>query len=594
MTSHPKPGATQPPRGATEPQTYAATAAFDAETPAGRNQESSSSGPPHDASLELPNEFGRYRVEKVLGRGGMGCVYLAHDRQLDRSVALKTPRLEKCTTGRVVERFFREARAVAALNHPNICPIYDVGQHAGTPFIAMGYIEGRSLTDYMASGRRHPERQVAVVIRKIALALHEAHSKGILHRDLKPGNIMIDRRGEPIVMDFGLACRVGDGSQPRLTQEDTIIGTPAYMSPEQIDGRDQIGPASDIYSLGVVLYELLTGQCPFTGTVVSVIGQVLHTEPKPVTELRPEISAELGEICRRAIAKAPRDRFASMAEFAKALGAFLSHKPTVDAAKELKPLTTPLDVKWEGLDELLPPPAPVAGAPLPALQPSWQRKLRRIWKHHSTSIVAAGAVALVVLVALLVLLGGPPQLEDTASPLPSVPAEPQATAPPDKLVSPPDASGPAPPATEPPPEPEPPKPAPPPREVEEPLQAETSEPRRDDPGEMPPPRFPPDRGGAEGVAPFHASSFAELQQRFREADRNGDDKLDPSEIPLHILKRADEDNDELLIFSELHWAYTMQGQKLFAPPDHPKFRRPGHPNPERKPGRPGPKPGPRP
>ncbi len=209
-------------------------------------------------TLGLGRTIGRYKILKVLGSGSMGSVFLAHDSQLDRQVALKAPRLEHDSTGELSQRLYREARAAATLNHPNICPIYDVSEHEGTCFIAMGYVSGQPLAAYVTSKKRQPEREAAKVVRKIALALQEAHAHGILHRDLKPTNIMIDKRGEPIVMDFGVACWFDDRTQTRLTQQGALVGTPAYMSPEQIEGRTKIGPASDIYSLGVLLYQILT------------------------------------------------------------------------------------------------------------------------------------------------------------------------------------------------------------------------------------------------------------------------------------------------------------------------------------------------
>ena len=143
----------------------------------------------------------------------------------------------------------------------------------------MGYVSGQPLSAYIASKKRQPEREAAKVVRKIALALQEAHAQGILHRDLKPNNIMIDKRGEPIVMDFGVACWFEDQTKTRLTQQGAIVGTPAYMAPEQIEGQTKVGPAADIYSLGVLFFQILTGRCPFEGTVLAVISQVLHKAP---------------------------------------------------------------------------------------------------------------------------------------------------------------------------------------------------------------------------------------------------------------------------------------------------------------------------
>ena len=232
--------------------------------------------------------FGRYRILKLLGRGAMGEVYLAEDTLLGRSVALKTPSFKDDETGELLTRFYREARAAATLRHPNICPVYDVGEIDGTHFLTMAYIEGRLLSDYIRPGKPLPDRWILSVIRKLSLAVNEAHRVGIIHRDLKPGNIMIDSQGVPMVMDFGLARQIQREDESRLTQSGMLIGSPAYMSPEQVDSNPhQIGPAADQYALGVVLYELLTGEPPFRGTIIAVIGQILTKEPKAPSQLRP-------------------------------------------------------------------------------------------------------------------------------------------------------------------------------------------------------------------------------------------------------------------------------------------------------------------
>ena len=271
---------------------------------------------------DFPSEFGRYAIKKQLGRGAMGAVFLARDTQLNRDVALKVPTFTDKSPANMIDRFYREARSAATLTHPNICPVYDVGEHDGTHFISMGYIEGRPLSAYIESGKKQPERQAAAVVRKLALALQEAHDKGVIHRDLKPANVMIDQRSEPIVMDFGLARLTNDTEEARLTREGTVMGSPAYMSPEQVEGKT-LGPQCDVYSLGVVFYELLTGQTPYQGSVVSVIGQILAAEPKSPRELRPDISAECSAICLKAMASKQSDRFQSMAEYAQALDAFI-------------------------------------------------------------------------------------------------------------------------------------------------------------------------------------------------------------------------------------------------------------------------------
>ncbi len=277
----------------------------------------------------LPGEeFGRYRIQRTLGEGTMGSVYLALDTQLDRKVALKIPKVNAKVDSKFIERFLREARAAATLSHPNICPVYDVGEIDGTHFITMAYIQGHTLSEFITKEKAQQDRNVANVVRKIALALHEAHVHGMVHRDVKPGNIMIDQRTEPIIMDFGLARQIDDAGDARLTRDGAILGSPAYMSPEQIEGNSaNIGPACDIFSLGVILYELLTGHLPFQGSVASIIGQIVSKEAPPPTAFRADISPRLAEICTKAISKSIDQRYRSMKDFAIALAEFIKAKP---------------------------------------------------------------------------------------------------------------------------------------------------------------------------------------------------------------------------------------------------------------------------
>jgi serine/threonine protein kinase len=279
-----------------------------------------------DPFPSLPAEFGRYRVVKLLGKGGMGAVYLAEDTQLGRPVALKLPSFDANEKKRV-ERFVREARAAAGLLHPYICPVYDAGQINGRPFMTMAYIRGDSLEKAIDPDSPMDQRRAAEVARNVALAIQEAHEKGIVHRDLKPANVMLNAKGEPVVMDFGLAKRISetDPNEAKLTQQGAVMGTPSYMAPEQVKGEiDKIGPATDVYALGVMLFEMLTGQTPYQGSLGMVMGQILTAAVPPVEEFRKDADPRLAAVCRRAMAKDPAARFPSMAAVAEALTEYLT------------------------------------------------------------------------------------------------------------------------------------------------------------------------------------------------------------------------------------------------------------------------------
>lgn len=278
--------------------------------------------------IKLPRRFGRYRILKRLGQGAMGAVYLVHDTELHRRVALKVPhfRLDEGAAPadrHDLDRFYREARAAASLDHPNLCPVYDVGQLDGIPYIIMAYIKGRPLSRYIDRNRPMSQRRVAAMVRKLALALEEAHSHGVVHRDLKPSNVMVSSRRNLIIMDFGLAWRIGLQDQ-RLTRVGLVLGTPAYMPPEQVSGKvEALGPRCDIYSLGVIMYELLTGRVPFEGPETFVLGHILFVEPAPPSRHRPDLDPLIEAICLKAMAKVPEDRYATMNEFATALADYL-------------------------------------------------------------------------------------------------------------------------------------------------------------------------------------------------------------------------------------------------------------------------------
>ncbi len=266
---------------------------------------------------ELPESFGRYRILRKLGEGGMGAVYLAEDTRLGRRVALKVPHFTADDGPAVVERFYREARVAAGIDHPNLCPVHDVDEHGGVHYLTMPFIEGTTLSRRLAWEGAWPSGRAARLAATVARAVDALHARGIIHRDLKPHNIMVRPDGEPVVMDFGLARSLA--ASRRLTEKGQVLGTPSYMSPEQVRGQKELGPATDVYSLGVIFYQLLTGRVPFEGDVMAVFAQILHADPEPPSRLRPGLDARVEAICLRALAKRPEDRFPGMAAFAAAL-----------------------------------------------------------------------------------------------------------------------------------------------------------------------------------------------------------------------------------------------------------------------------------
>jgi serine/threonine protein kinase len=286
-----------------------------------------SMGPGEWVPVDLPKQFGRYRIIQQLGSGAMGAIYLAQDTELVRQVALKVPHLRRGEGGAPdrshLERFYHEASAAATLDHPSLCPVYDVGQIDGIPYLTMAYVKGRPLSQFIRRDRPMPQQRVAVMVRKLAQALEEAHYNGVVHRDLKPSNIMVNERGDLIIVDFGLVWRIGARGE-RLTRVGLVVGTPMYMAPEQASGKvEDIGPGCDIYSLGVIMYELLTGRPPFEGAEAVVLGQILFVDPPPPSQYRDDLDPGLEAICLKAIAKRLDQRFATMGELAIALGDYL-------------------------------------------------------------------------------------------------------------------------------------------------------------------------------------------------------------------------------------------------------------------------------
>jgi serine/threonine-protein kinase len=274
------------------------------------------------ATLPRVRYFGDYELLEVIARGGMGVVYKARQVSLNRLVALKMILKGELATPRDVARFRAEAEAAANLDHPHIVPIYEVGEHDGQQYYAMRYIEGTSLTRHPRADARKEAALVATVVR----AVYHAHQRGILHRDLKPSNILVDSAGSPYVADFGLAKRVD--ADRSLTETGALVGTPRYMAPEQAAARRDLTAAADIYSLGVVLYERLTGQTPFRGeTVLEILRQVRETEPPRPSSLTPGLNRDLETICLTCLEKDPAKRYSSAEALAEDLERWLRGEP---------------------------------------------------------------------------------------------------------------------------------------------------------------------------------------------------------------------------------------------------------------------------
>ena len=280
---------------------------------------------PGDLGIDLNDpeqrRFGEYELLELIGQGGMGAVYRARQHNLDREVALKFLAAGPWASDEFIARFRREAQAAARMQHPNIVEIYDTGVRDGLYFFSMRLVKGETLADRLRVKGPMDVKRAAAMMRTMAEAIDYAHRLGVLHLDLKPGNVLLDANDEPLVADFGLARRIDEGP----SEHENISGTPSYMAPEQATAKaNNIGPAADIYGLGAILYEMLVGEPPFRGRdVEDTLRHVLSDDPPTPRSKRHDIPADIDAVVLKCLAKAPADRYATARELADELGCFL-------------------------------------------------------------------------------------------------------------------------------------------------------------------------------------------------------------------------------------------------------------------------------
>ncbi|HEX6020110.1 MAG TPA: protein kinase, partial [Burkholderiaceae bacterium] len=290
-------------------------------------------------------QVGRYLIQSRLGRGGMATVYKAHDPQINRSVAIKFLHASLAEDAEFHARFLREARAAGGLSHPNIVVVHDVGEIEGRPYMAMELVDGVPLADQLDRGKPLPIRDAVLVGLQLARALDYAHAHGIVHRDIKPGNILMLADGRTVkVTDFGIA-HMDDGAGQQHTQVGAVMGTPQYMSPEQTRG-EKLDGRSDLFSAGIVLYQMITGERPFKGeSLVAVATRIANDPTPPLGQKRPDAPASLRRVVERCLAKQPAQRYQSGKELADALLKVLAELEET-AREQSKPRIVPLRVKW--------------------------------------------------------------------------------------------------------------------------------------------------------------------------------------------------------------------------------------------------------
>jgi serine/threonine-protein kinase len=392
--------------------------------------------------MTSPSKLGKYSIRRELGKGAMGVVYEGFDPSIERIVALKTVRADQLggeDAPEILTRFRREAQAAGRLTHPNVVAVYELGEDAGTTFIAMEFVKGRSLKEYLEQHTRFTTPQLARIMTELLAALDYSHRNGVVHRDIKPANVMILEDGTVKVADFGIA-RI---EQSNLTQTGMILGTPSYMSPEQFMGQTVDG-RSDLFSAGVILYELLTGEKPFSGSATTIMHKVLQEEPLPPSTLNVQVPRPFDAVMKRALAKRPDERFQTAREFAEAIKAAIEGRDVPAAADATvvgtatmtkRAAQAPIDIKTDPTQPTIRTVRqPAASAPTPAPAPGKPARSQGL-----AIAIVGGIAAIGIAVAAWMMLrpSGP------ASP-PAVAAVPQAPAAESAAAAPPPPPAPAP------------------------------------------------------------------------------------------------------------------------------------------------------
>lgn len=363
-------------------------------------------------------KLGKYEIRRELGQGAMGIVYEGFDPMIGRRVALKTVRrdqLDRAEVEEILARFKREAQAAGRLNHPNVVAIYEYGEDEGTAFIAMEFIEGRELKDRLDAGERFPMSEIVRIMAQLLDALDYSHKSGVVHRDIKPSNIILLKDGTVKVADFGIA-RVESST---LTQAGSVLGTPSYMSPEQFMGQTVDG-RSDLFSAGVILYQFLTGEKPFTGALTTIMHKVLKEEPAAPSELNVQVPRPFDALIRKALAKRPDERFQSGREFAEAIKAAAAGQPMADSGATLVGTANEATLVMAADKAVaIPKAAPAQAQPAAAATPAQPKK-----QSQGLALAIVGGIAVIGLGAAAWVFMG-----KSGAPQPEIPAAPQTAAP---------------------------------------------------------------------------------------------------------------------------------------------------------------------